>query len=124
VLKWFKTGAVFEDTFFEHDLQAVAKAQEIIDAYNAEGLINRTIQLNHPAVWMFKEGSRYIHKQVKQTHHGITAIFANRSSTSNVWLGYSATAVPLDTRCTASVTFSCVTHVRSWAGAGCRGWVA
>jgi hypothetical protein len=52
---------VFGDTFFEKDLQAVAKAREIIDVYNAEGHIDRTIQLNYPAVWVFLEGSKYIH---------------------------------------------------------------
>jgi hypothetical protein len=57
VVKWFKTGAVYEDTFFEKDLQAVDKAQEIIDAWNALQLSN-TIHLNHPAVWVFNKGSR------------------------------------------------------------------
>lgn len=58
VLKWFKTGAVYEETYFEQDLEAISRAQELIDAYNAEGLINKTIQLNHPGVKMFQRGSR------------------------------------------------------------------
>ena len=42
VCKWFKTGAVFEESFFEMDLKAVDKPQEIIDIFNKEGIIGAT----------------------------------------------------------------------------------
>jgi hypothetical protein len=57
VVKWFKTGAVYEETFFEKDLLAVDKAQEIIDAWNSLQLSN-TIHLNHPEVWTFNQNTR------------------------------------------------------------------
>jgi hypothetical protein len=57
VVKWFKTGAVYEETFFENDLQAVDKAQEIIDAWN-DLQLTKTIHLNHPEVWVFSQDSR------------------------------------------------------------------
>ncbi|WIA40219.1 hypothetical protein OEZ86_013604 [Tetradesmus obliquus] len=57
VCKWFKTGAVYEDTYFEKDLKAVDKAQEIIDAWNALNISN-TIHLNRPEVWVFDRDSR------------------------------------------------------------------
>jgi hypothetical protein len=58
VCKWFKTGEVYEDTFYEKDLKAVEKAQEFIDAFNDLQLAN-TIHLNRPTVWQFKPGCRY-----------------------------------------------------------------
>eukprot|EP00929_Paragymnodinium_shiwhaense_P092010 TRINITY_DN51887_c0_g1_i1.p1 TRINITY_DN51887_c0_g1~~TRINITY_DN51887_c0_g1_i1.p1 ORF type:complete len:489 (-),score=83.18 TRINITY_DN51887_c0_g1_i1:253-1719(-) len=50
VEKIFKTGAVFEETFFQHDIKAVDKAHEIIDAFNALGK-GKTVRINHPQVW-------------------------------------------------------------------------
>jgi hypothetical protein len=49
---------VYEDTFFQKDLKAVDKAQEIIDAWNALQISN-TIHLNHPTVWEFQPGCRW-----------------------------------------------------------------
>lgn len=49
--KWFKTGDVYEETYFAKDLQAVDRAQEIIDAFNAQGIAAARISLNHPQVW-------------------------------------------------------------------------
>jgi hypothetical protein len=59
VAKWFKSGAVYESTFFEKDIKAVDKAQEIVDAFNEEGVVQETIYLNHPEVWVFVPGSSY-----------------------------------------------------------------
>ena len=59
VCKWFKSGAVYEDTFFKKDIIAVEKAQEIINAFNEEGIIQETIYLNHPGVWVFEPQSTY-----------------------------------------------------------------
>eukprot|EP00798_Chlamydomonas_sp_ICE-L_P024736 gene24736-10373_t len=59
VAKWFKTGAVYEESFFDMDIKAVAKAQEIIDAFNAQNIIGATVYLNHPAVWVFQKESSY-----------------------------------------------------------------
>jgi len=50
VAKWFKQKAVFEDVFYDKDLNAVDKAQEFIDAFNDLQLVN-TIHLNRPEVW-------------------------------------------------------------------------
>lgn len=57
VAKWFKSGLAFEETFFSKDLQAVGKAQDLIDAFNALQLCN-IIHLNHPEVWTFRRGTR------------------------------------------------------------------
>jgi len=51
VVKWFKTGAVFEETFYEKDLKAVEKAAEIINAFNLCGVIDGSIKINRPGVW-------------------------------------------------------------------------
>jgi len=56
VLKEFKSGSVYEDSFFQNDIKAVDKAGAIITAFNVH-FANRyapgkkTIMLNRPAVW-------------------------------------------------------------------------
>jgi hypothetical protein len=66
VTKWFKTGAVYEEAFFENDLKAVNKAQEFIDAWNALNISN-AIHLNRPEVWTFKKGCRRVSRAVSNT---------------------------------------------------------
>lgn len=51
VCKWFKTGIVFEDKYFEKDIKAVHKALEIINKFNRERHIDLNIKLNTPEVW-------------------------------------------------------------------------
>ena len=57
VLKEFKSGSVYEDSFFQSDIKAVAKAAEIVDAFNAHndriGMAygRKTIRMNKPEVW-------------------------------------------------------------------------
>ena len=58
VCKWFKSGAVFEATFFELDIKAVHKAVEIVKKWNAAGVINKTVRLNIPEVWQWDNGAR------------------------------------------------------------------
>lgn len=56
VSKVFKTGSVFENSFFEQDILAVDKAAEIIKAFNAYGdTLARPMQrfyINKPEVWI------------------------------------------------------------------------
>lgn len=56
VSKRFKTGAVFEDRFFSHDILAVDKAAEIIADFNRDnqqfgGAVCEMIYLTKPEVW-------------------------------------------------------------------------
>lgn len=53
VLKEFKTGSVYEDSFFENDIQAVDKAGAIISEFNwyFADRGKKTIMLNRPQVW-------------------------------------------------------------------------
>jgi len=51
VKKVFKTGSVFEESFFAKDLETVEKAGKLIAKFNAEKLISKTIKLNKPEVW-------------------------------------------------------------------------
>jgi hypothetical protein len=55
VAKIFKTGSVYEDSFFEHELAVVQKALQIVDNFNNAGLINHRIILNQPQIWTFTE---------------------------------------------------------------------
>eukprot|EP00961_Rhodomonas_salina_P113891 1531860-Rhodomonas_salina.3 len=58
VCKWFKSGSVFEKEFFELDIHAVQKAEQIIKQWNFAGFVNRVIRLNIPQVWTFTDGFR------------------------------------------------------------------
>lgn len=55
VTKIFKTGSVFHDSYFESELKVVAKAMEIINQWNRDAVINKSILLNEPAVWSFEK---------------------------------------------------------------------
>jgi len=52
VVKWFKTGAVFEETFWTKDLKAVEKAAEILEAWNLYAPSEQVVaRINRPGVW-------------------------------------------------------------------------
>lgn len=53
VKKVFKTGCVYEDAFFRHDIQTVTKATELIARFNQEmsGKVGKKVFLNQPEVW-------------------------------------------------------------------------
>ncbi|KAI1377849.1 kinase-like protein [Hypoxylon crocopeplum] len=57
VIKWFKTGAVFEADYFTLDIKAVDKALEIVNRFNELNIINKAVKINVPAVWTFDEDS-------------------------------------------------------------------
>lgn len=65
VAKWFKAGAAFDSTFFDKHLQAVAKAVELVEAFNGEQIANGLIRVNTPEVWEFSRncGRRYAGKK-------------------------------------------------------------
>ncbi|KAK3682839.1 kinase-like domain-containing protein, partial [Podospora appendiculata] len=53
VLKWFKTGAVLEDDYFSLDTKAVDRALEIVNRFNELNIVNKSVKINVPSVWMF-----------------------------------------------------------------------
>ena len=57
VCKWFKTGAVFENSFFDIDIRAVDTALQLVMQFNEEQLVNKIVRLNVPSVWIFQPGS-------------------------------------------------------------------
>lgn len=68
VCKWFKTGSVYEETFYEADIKTAKKCIEIITAFNNEQCIDRLVQVNLPEVWQFEErsGTRWRGRKVLQ----------------------------------------------------------
>lgn len=54
VCKWFKSGGVYEATFFDTELAVVAKTLELLAQWNGHGFITETVRLNSPEVWPFK----------------------------------------------------------------------
>ncbi|KAL7789010.1 kinase-like domain-containing protein [Trichoderma ceciliae] len=55
VVKWFKSGAVFSDDYFTYDVLAVGKALEIVNRFNQARVVTKTIKINVPEVWSFRE---------------------------------------------------------------------
>ena len=53
VAKWFKSGVVFKEQFFEKDLNAIDKALEILELWNKQGTMSEKFQLNKATVWTF-----------------------------------------------------------------------
>ncbi len=61
VVKVFKSGAVFEESYFQHELEIVKISAKIIDAFNnLQSFANKVI-LNEPQVWKHDgDGERVI----------------------------------------------------------------
>lgn len=55
VCKWFKTGLVYEESYYQADIKTANKCIEIITQFNREKCIDRQIQVNLPEVWEFNE---------------------------------------------------------------------
>ncbi|GJJ77407.1 hypothetical protein EMPS_09766 [Entomortierella parvispora] len=55
ICKVFISGSVFEKSYFQHELEVVEKATEIVSAYNALKLINKNIIINQPEIWEFED---------------------------------------------------------------------
>ena len=49
-MKWFKTGAVFEEDYFALDIKAVDRALEIVNRFNELNIVNKTVKINVPSV--------------------------------------------------------------------------
>ncbi|XP_057375807.1 alpha-protein kinase 1-like [Daphnia carinata] len=58
VCKIFKAGSVFEASYFQAELNVVAKALEIVNRFNRGKNIDQNIWLNQPDVWVFLAGER------------------------------------------------------------------
>ncbi|EQK99171.1 hypothetical protein G6O67_007784 [Ophiocordyceps sinensis] len=52
VAKWFKSGHVFSETFFDMDIFAVDKALSFVEKFNEAQIIDKPIRLNIPTVAM------------------------------------------------------------------------
>lgn len=59
VAKEFKTGSVFEASYFEEEMSLIRLTQAIIDAFDSAGIIGteRQILLNTPAIWTYQDYS-------------------------------------------------------------------
>ena len=57
VSKEFKTGCVFEASYFANEMKIVEKSLDIITSYNNAGVINRVITLNTPAIWSYVDNT-------------------------------------------------------------------
>ncbi|KAI1452468.1 kinase-like protein [Annulohypoxylon moriforme] len=55
VVKWFKTGAVFEADYFTLDIKAVDKALDIVNKFNELNIVDKDVKINVPGVWVSDE---------------------------------------------------------------------
>lgn len=55
VCKEFKTGSVYENSFFEEEMKIIRRTQKIIDEWTDARIINRRIRLNTPSIWVFPD---------------------------------------------------------------------
>lgn len=61
VCKVFKTGCVYEKGYFANELRVVRKTVDLVNKFNADRIINKSIWVNIPTIWEFSEGSRWEH---------------------------------------------------------------
>ncbi len=55
VVKWFNTGAVFENDYFALDIKAVHKALGLVNRFNQLKILNKTVKINVPQVWILDD---------------------------------------------------------------------
>lgn len=58
VCKIFKTGSVWEDSYFATDIKVIEKALHLVEQWNAVKVIDKTIQVNRARVWTFSDPPR------------------------------------------------------------------
>jgi len=67
VCKWFKTGHVWEASFFSLDIKTTEKALELVKEFNSRQFVNKIVMVNIPQVWTFIGGSgSWANKKVLQ----------------------------------------------------------
>jgi hypothetical protein len=57
-VKVFASGGVYENSFFQSEMDVINASMNIIEQYNKAGVIDRHIYLNQPTIWTFTGGSR------------------------------------------------------------------
>jgi hypothetical protein len=55
VAKEFKTGSVFEEDYFQEEMNIIRRTQKTLNDWNEAHIINRYIYLNTPAIWTYVE---------------------------------------------------------------------
>lgn len=58
VAKVFASGGVYENGFFQSEMDVINAAMDIIEKYNAQKVIDRHVYLNQPGIWIFQGGTR------------------------------------------------------------------
>jgi hypothetical protein len=53
VSKEFKSGAVFSEHYFEHDIKAVHQAIDLVDHWNNERVVSKPVSVNKAQVWHY-----------------------------------------------------------------------
>ena len=56
--KVFKSGSVYESSYFQNEMDVIAAAMNIVNRFNQSRVIDRHIYLNQPAVWQYAGGQR------------------------------------------------------------------
>ncbi|KAF8979197.1 hypothetical protein BGZ46_005706 [Entomortierella lignicola] len=58
VCKVFISGSVYEKSFFQHEMDVVSKATDIVRGFNALGALDKKIIINQPEIWQFQYGDQ------------------------------------------------------------------
>ncbi len=60
VAKSFKSGSVFEESYFTAEMKVVARALQVINNFNNDHIINKPIWLNEPSVWSYEQSKEMV----------------------------------------------------------------
>ncbi|KAI0856216.1 kinase-like domain-containing protein [Xylaria cubensis] len=55
VAKEFKTGSVYEEHYFEQEMNIIRRTQLVIDNWHGAGIIDKRVLLNNPQIWTYTE---------------------------------------------------------------------
>ena len=56
MVKWFKSGAVYESSYFDNDTRVIAKTLNILRQFNNAGIVDKPIRINNAQVWERSDG--------------------------------------------------------------------
>ncbi|KAL5884444.1 hypothetical protein ACKVWC_003416 [Pyricularia oryzae] len=86
VAKEFKTGRVFEDHYFDEELNVIRRTQSIIDNWNNEGIITQRVVLNTPAIWEYEDsGHKTLVEPLIQNFEKFNSNSGWTSNNGDVW---------------------------------------
>ncbi|KAI1751538.1 kinase-like domain-containing protein [Xylaria castorea] len=86
VAKEFRTGSVYEQHYFEEEMNIIRCTQEVIDDWHDAGIIDKRVLLNKPAIWTYRvTGAKTLIEPMIENFEKFNSNSGWASITGGVW---------------------------------------